>query len=110
MTAERARRGLQDIRTLAGRPSGPGQQQRLFMRLCTLEIERARQAEGKRVAAQRAQVAAERLDKLDTEITEILEQIGQRRGVSGAVEPKPQGAGMVHRYGPGAARQRNNAS
>lgn len=94
------RRGLQDIRTLAGRPSGPNQNQRLFMRLCTLEMERERREQEYRVSSERARIAGERVSKLNTEINDILAKIGGDRSAGGVVEPKPDTGVSRHTYGP----------
>jgi len=66
-----ARRGLQDIRTNAGRVTAPGNNQRAYMRLCTLEMERQRRQHEHAIAAQQAATAKERLDKLEREMAEL---------------------------------------
>ncbi len=69
------RRGIQDIRTMAGRPSTPGSNHRAYMRLATLEMERMRREQEYRVAAERADAALNRVNKLQSEIRDIAAMI-----------------------------------
>ena len=77
MPPNNARSGLQDIRTMAGRVSGPGGKQRIFMRLATLELERVRREQEYQVASQRARVALERVHKLQAEIDQLIAASGR---------------------------------
>ena len=57
---------------MAGRVSVPGGKQRIFMRLATLELERVRRETEYQVASQRAQIAFERVHKLQAEIDQMI--------------------------------------
>ena len=94
-----ARRSLQDIKTVAGRMTAPGSRQRLYLRLCTLEMERQRREQEYTFASQRAEAAKRRVDRLQAEIDEIAEQIAPERRAP-LTEVAPEVGGFVeHRYG-----------
>ncbi|GAB4552482.1 MAG: hypothetical protein Tsb0013_14770 [Phycisphaerales bacterium] len=76
MAPNNTRRGLQDIRTMAGRISGSGGKQRMFMRLATLELERVRREQEYQAASHRARLAWERVQKLQAEIDQIISSTG----------------------------------
>ena len=75
MAAKPSRKGVQDIRTVAGRSTSPGSTHKRYLRLCTLEMERSRREQERRVAQERADVAKSRVDQLESEIFEILQTI-----------------------------------
>lgn len=97
------RPSLQDIRTNAGRVTAPGSKQRLYLRLCTLEMERHRREQEFNFASERAEAAKRRVDRLQSEIDEITEQICPAR-TTPIAEVAAEVTGFVeHRYG--AARK-----
>ena len=75
MAPSSRRKGIQDIRTIAGRPTTPGSNHRVYMRLATLEMERMRREQEYRVAAERAEAALNRVNKLQSEIRSIASMI-----------------------------------
>lgn len=104
------RRGLQDIRTSAGRPTSPGSNQRIYMRLCTLEMERARRAQEYRIASERAAVAKSRVDRLQAEIEDLIGMLGGPAAVSSARQRDPAGSMVLeHKYGSGKHRATKGA-
>ena len=90
MAPTHSRRGLQDIRTMAGRVSSPGGKQRLFMRLATLELERVRREQEYQVASQRARLALERVQKLQGEIDQLIAASGRARIASTDADANPR--------------------
>jgi hypothetical protein len=100
------RRGLQDIRTNAGRVTTPGGKQRAYLRLCTLEMERQRRDQEHRAAAQQARIAAERVAKLQREMDEIIATLSpqQQHAARNAINQPPNTPTLpeplTHHYGP----------
>lgn len=80
------RRGIQDIRTYAGRATAPGSNHKKYVRLSTLELERTRRQHEYDTAQARADIAKERVAKLEAEIAEIM---GAVAGPSDGVPPPP---------------------
>ena len=70
------KRGVQDIRTMAGRVGHGGQRHKAYLRLCTLEMERVRREQEYTSASARAKTARARMDMLDSEISALLSQFG----------------------------------
>jgi hypothetical protein len=95
-----SRRGVQDIRTYAGRATAPGSTHRTYIRLSTLEMERTRRQHEFDTAQARADLAWERVRKLEAEIAELIASLGGRvNAVKPAqmVDPKP--GSLNHAYG-----------
>lgn len=97
-----ARKGLQDIKTHAGRPTAPGSNHRTYIRLSTLEMERMRRQQEFEAAQARADAARSRVERLDAEIAELIALIARATGTRGpapkAEQPPPAGA-IAHSYG-----------
>lgn len=95
-----SRRGVQDIRTYAGRATAPGSKHRTYVRLSTLEMERTRRQHEYETAQARADIARERVQKLETEINELVASLnGDVVPAKPAqmVDPKP--GSVSHAYG-----------
>jgi hypothetical protein len=70
-------RGVNDIRTRSGHsPARSDPAHKTHMRLCCLEMERARREEEKRQAMERAARCDERLGKIDSEVQRLLATLG----------------------------------
>ncbi|MEL6499005.1 MAG: hypothetical protein AAF937_01775 [Planctomycetota bacterium] len=89
-----ARRGLQDIRSYAGRDTSPGAEHKKYVRLSVLEMERARRQHEYEAARSRADMALARVQRLEGEIAEIIDAV---RGVSGTAAAECDSNGEVHR-------------
>ena len=95
-----ARKGLQDIRTHAGRSTAPGSSHRTYIRLSTLEMERTRRQQEFEAAQARADAAKARVQRLEAEIAEIVEAI--RTGAPPPTSdpmPDPHLISVKHAYG-----------
>ncbi len=106
MTPKPSRRGVQDIRTVAGRVTSPGDAHKRYLRLCTLEMERSRREQERRVAQQRADVARSRIVQLESEIVEILQTI--ETPSASAVHAEASAASLdhiTHTYGARSPRK-----
>lgn len=101
MQQRTTRRGLQDIRTVAGRATSPGAKQRDYLRLCTLEMERARREQEYTVAHDRAEAAKRRVDRLQTEINEMIAKIGGPPAAKAEPVIADESIVLEHKYGGG---------
>jgi len=97
------RRGVQDIKSHAGRPTSPGAQHRLYIRLSTLEMERSRREQEYETARARAELARSRVARLEEEIRELVTQIsGRHLAPAHAARPVDEPAepsSVHHTYG-----------
>ncbi|MEL7484610.1 MAG: hypothetical protein AAFN41_09665 [Planctomycetota bacterium] len=98
------RRGVQDIRTYAGRSTSPGSNQKRFARLSALEMERVRRMHEYETAQARADIARERVQKLAAEINEIVREVSGHResqatGAKGGAMIDPERVAIKHAYG-----------
>ncbi|MEM7621575.1 MAG: hypothetical protein AAF235_00040 [Planctomycetota bacterium] len=78
------RKGVQDIKSHAGRPTSPGAEHRLYIRLSTLEMERSRREQEFEGASARAELARSRVVRLEQEIQELVAKISERYRVAPA--------------------------
>jgi plasmid stabilization system protein ParE len=113
------RKGLQDIRTHAGRSTAPGSSHRTYIRLSTLEMERTRRQQEFEAAQARADAAKARVQRLEAEIAEIVAAISNGTPVPPPRElPNPHLISVKHAYGvsrrvpetDAAANEKENAS
>jgi hypothetical protein len=114
------RRTLQDIKTLAGRKTTPGDNQAAYLRMCTLEMERRRRSHEYKLAADRAEVAKRRVDQLTEQIRELMQSVSTSVGLEtvdadaprrSAPEPGYKSEIIVeHRYGAGRGGRPRKAS
>lgn len=73
------RRGLRDIRTLAGRSDQLALPYRAYMQITCLEMERVRRNQEKRSASQRIAIIDARLQEVETEKAVLLQSVGERK-------------------------------
>ena len=94
-----ARRGIQDIRTYAGRSTAPGASHKNYIRLSTLEMERTRRQHEYEAAQARADIAKERVAKLEAEIAQIVGSLGGSRPIKPQQMIEPTRGALDHAYG-----------
>jgi len=73
------RRGLRDIRTLAGRSDQLALPYRAYMQITCLEMERVRRNQEKRSASQRIAIIDARLQEVEAEKAVLLQSVGERK-------------------------------
>ena len=73
------RRGLRDIRTLAGRSDQLALPYRAYMQISCLEMEKARRNQEKRSASQRIAIIDARLQEVEAEKAVLLQSVGERK-------------------------------
>jgi hypothetical protein len=91
---KRTIRGLQDIRTIAGKPDIVNEPYRAYMRITVLEMEKARKDKERESALHRVQNIEERFKEIEAEKDSLLDALGHRNsgnhpGEGRNVEAKP---------------------
>jgi flagellar motility protein MotE (MotC chaperone) len=76
---KRTIRGLQDIRTIAGKPDIINEPYRAYMRITTIEMEKFRKNKERESALHRVRNIEERFKEIEAEKDELLEALGDRR-------------------------------
>jgi flagellar motility protein MotE (MotC chaperone) len=100
---KRTIRGVQDIRTIAGKPDIINEPYRAYMRITAMEMEKARKSKERESALHRVRNIEERFKEIEAEKEKLLEALGNRRsgptpGVSGEGTTAPHEAGFKFRY------------
>jgi hypothetical protein len=75
---KRTIRGLQDIRTLAGRPDIINEPYRTYMRITAIEMEKARKNKERESALHRVGIIEARVKEIDAEKKGLLEMLGDQ--------------------------------
>ena len=100
---KRTIRGLQDIRTIAGKPDINNEPYRAYMRIAGIEMEKARRSKERESALNRVRNIEARFKEIEVEKGTLLKALGGRRsgptlGVSGEGTTVPCKAGFKFRY------------
>jgi hypothetical protein len=101
---KRTIRGLQDIRTIAGKPDIANEPYRAYMRITVLEMEKTRKNKERESALHRVRNIEERFKEIESEKGELLEALGDRRSrpaPGASAEPSstdPHRGGFKFRY------------
>ncbi|MEO0512556.1 MAG: hypothetical protein AAF108_06620 [Planctomycetota bacterium] len=90
------RKGLQDIKTSAGRVTSPGPTYKPYIRLSVLEMERVRRNQEAEIFQAKADAARSRVDRLDSEIAEIVRNIASPHATN---RDHAQGSDTLHEPG-----------
>lgn len=76
-------KGLTEIKTIGARSSlAKDMPHKLHMRLCTLEMERYRRDQERRVALERAAKCQSRCEQIEQEVRQLMEQINRNAAVA----------------------------
>jgi len=105
----RSRRGVQDIRTLAGKVGPDSSPSRAFLRIAVLEMEKERRGRERESVLHRARNIESRFEEIEAEKTALLDVVGQRpraaarppaaaSPLSGAAPSTPPREGVRIRY------------
>jgi hypothetical protein len=96
---KRTIRGVQDIRTISGKPDILNEPYRAYMRITAIEMEKARKNKERESALHRVRNIEARFKEIEAEKEKLLEAVGDRR--SGPI-PDASGEGTTappHRGG-----------
>ena len=74
------RRGIQDIRTLTGKVRTTTIPHEAYLRICHIEMEKARKIQEREKARQLMAEIAARLAEIETEKENLLQAVGERGG------------------------------
>jgi hypothetical protein len=101
--SKRTIRGLQDIRTIAGKPDIINEPYRAYMRLTAIEMEKARKNKERESALHRVRNIEARFKEIEAEKGALLEALGDRRsmptpGTSGEDSTAPHRGAFKFRY------------
>jgi flagellar motility protein MotE (MotC chaperone) len=101
--SKRTIRGLQDIRTIAGKPDIINEPYRAYMRITAIEMEKARKNKERQSALQRVRSIEERFKEIEAEKGALLEALGDRTsapppGTFGEGSTASQRGGFKFRY------------
>lgn len=87
------RRGVRDIRTLSGKVDQASIPYRAYMKISSLEMEKARRGKEKESAMRRVKDIDARFQEMEAEKDALLKALGERNGSQSidapAIEPKP---------------------
>jgi hypothetical protein len=83
------RRGIQDIRTLTGKVRTTTIPHEAYLRICHIEMEKARKTQESEKARQLMAEIAARLAEIEAEKENLLQAVGERGGKANLGRPGP---------------------
>ena len=103
MSPARSRRGIQDLKTLAGKVGPDSSPSRAFLRIAVLEMEKERRGRERASVLHRARDIETRFGEIEAEKAALLDVVSQRRAAArppAAVPPPsaPPREGVRIRY------------
>ncbi len=82
MSPARSIRGVQDLKTLAGKVGPDSSPSRAFLRIAVLEMEKERRERERASVLQRARNIEARFGEIEAEKAALLDVVGQRRAAA----------------------------